>query len=195
MRAKDKATSMNFPKPSNTIVNMMPMLMGRKDSLPAGLHGYWPMIERCRFDTDATVYLTVHESIVPRGETQRRSGIHTDATMRVGWGCSPWGGGAGIYLASTDGDCRVWDLETDEVDDHGALRGKLTPERSRRLAPMELAHIGDRNPHESLPALATHFRQFFRLVGPDVGGWWVQHSTPNPLGVEPRAPLIRGWKF
>lgn len=60
---------------------------------------------------------------------------------------------------------------------------------------MPLYHIGDHTPHESLPAKTKHMRQFFRLVGPDVGLWWKQHSTVNPLGVLPKAPIIETSKF
>jgi len=45
--------------------------------------------------------------------------------------------------------------------------------------------ITDRTPHESLPLSERAYRQFFRLVTSKVSFWYKDHSTPNPLGVEP----------
>jgi hypothetical protein len=53
---------------------------------------------------------------VRAGSTQRRGGIHTDGTNYAGWG--GWGGnmnGGGIYLASTDGACRMWTEDVENV--------------------------------------------------------------------------------
>lgn len=183
-----------FPTQSNININMMPIVMGRPDSIPKQLHGYLPLLEHCRFVRGATVYLTVHESLVDAGATQRRPGVHTDGTSRLGWGGGSWGKSGGIYVASTDGDCRVWNLDTDEVDEHGALLSKL-PDTSKRMAPGEMRCISDTTPHASIPASRAHYRQFYRLVGPEIGGWFVQHSTANPLGVMPGAPVIEWSKF
>lgn len=52
----------------------------------------------------------------------------------------------------------------------------------------------DRTPHEALESLKDEYRQFYRLVGPEIGGWWEQHSTPNRLGVKPNAKILKGKK-
>ena len=54
--------------------------------------------------------------------------------------------------------------------------------------------LHDRTPHASLPVSNTN-RQFFRLVTSDVSVWYADHSTANPLGVEPRGQKIYGNKF
>ena len=48
-----------------------------------------------------------------------------------------------------------------------------------------------RTPHESLPLKEATFRQFFRIVTSNVSLWYKDHSTPNPLGVEPDPEVTR----
>ena len=48
-----------------------------------------------------------------------------------------------------------------------------------------------RTPHESLPLREATFRQFFRIVTSNVSLWYRDHSTPNPLGVEPDPEITR----
>ena len=48
-----------------------------------------------------------------------------------------------------------------------------------------------RTPHESLPLKEGAYRQFFRLVTSQVSFWYKDHSTPNPMGVEPDATITR----
>lgn len=171
----------------------MPIIMGVHDTLPNDLRCYSPMIDRCGLPHGETVYLTVYESLVLRGRTQRRSGTHTDATNSLGWG--GWGAG-GIWMASTDGDCAAWNLElsADDVDSHGGLvQEPAMP--ATKLDKNVLYQISDRTPHRSLEAKESHHRQFFRLVGPEIGGWFVRHSTANPLGIPPKAKVITESKF
>lgn len=105
-----------FPPPRDININMMPFILDEPDSLPEEYLHYWDLIEMCssgslaRYikeeereyqDQDAkerhVVYLTIHESEVKEGESQRRGGLHTECSglirnpctrevMRVGWG-------------------------------------------------------------------------------------------------------------
>lgn len=196
-----------FPKADNIKVNMMPIISGDLDSIPQNLQHYWPLIKECAYNKGDIVYLTITESIVEHGKNNRRGGVHTDATCCFGWGGGTWGGSSfggtrfggyinGICLASSDGACRVWDesVESTEVDKHGAL---LVEPRGNchKLEANKLYTIGDRQPHESLPTVGTYVRQFFRIVGPEVSVWWKQHSTENPLGVQPNAKILTHSKF
>ena len=54
--------------------------------------------------------------------------------------------------------------------------------------------ITDGTPHEALPVKERVYRQFIRIVGPDVHLWYADHSTPNPL-CEPAAFVVTGNKF
>ena len=204
-----------FPEYTGVNVNMMPIIMGDDGSVPNNLKQYLPMIHRCNFRSGTTVYLSVSESFVRQGETQRRPGIHTDGTATLGWGGGGWGGGyrpppppkkdeekpsppvsvptKGIYLASTDGRCRIWDCVTLDVDNLGAA---AEPDAlSLEAEPGAMYWITDRTPHESLPALQDGHRQWFRLVADEIGAWYSRHSTPNPFGIAPNAPIIHENKF
>ena len=203
-----------FPKPSGVIVNMMPIIAGDSKSIPAELHGYLPMLAETGPEKGETVYLTIHESVVLPGQTQRRPGIHTDGTAIQAFGGGAWGGGAwggrgtdpkpgepkpkkpakGIYMASNDGLCRVWNTETMAVDGLGSIKQEFDVE-PEILDASVMYWITDRTPHESLPATKKTFRQFFRLVGSEVSVWWAQHSTANPLGVLPNCRIEHGNKF
>ena len=182
-----------FPEFQNTHVNMMPIIFGDLDSVPKHLRRYGSMIEQCDLKPGTTVYLTVDEKFLNEGDFLRRPGIHTDGTNALGWG-GGWGYQEGIYLASNDGRCKVWDSITHNVDHLGGLLGN--PEGDEvELKPNTMYWITDRTPHESLSVEKTGVRQFFRLVSDGIGAWFAQHSTPNPLGVEPMAPIVNYDKF
>lgn len=143
-----------FPAPSKDgrNVNMMPFLLGDVESLPEDLRCYWPMIEQCTeslVPTAATYkppptgiarrrrdkaqfaghvgYLTVQESVVHKGASQRRPGLHTEGFTRLpceSGSCvshpywHSWGFGrsmsngkfkGGIFMASNvDDSCHVY---------------------------------------------------------------------------------------
>lgn len=100
----------------------------------------------------------------------------------------------GVYMASTDGACRVWDSTTYDVDAFGALKGRP----SGNVAKMDanrMYWMTDRTPHEALPSRFSGTRQFFRIVSNDVDGWWKNHSTSNPLGILPDCKILEGSKF
>jgi hypothetical protein len=59
----------------------------------------------------------------------------------------------------------------------------------------ELWWMTDTTPHESLPLAEDTYRQFIRVVTGPIGVWYDQHSTKNPLGIEPEATIIYGDKF
>eukprot|EP00466_Bigelowiella_natans_P000363 jgi/Bigna1/84904/estExt_fgenesh1_pg.C_10330 len=86
----------DFPEPSGININMMPIRIGAttlrvqkipvvdKATLPKKMHQYVPMIDRCLVDTatDAigkVFYLTIHESEVKKGWSQRRPGLHVES--------------------------------------------------------------------------------------------------------------------
>ena len=88
---------MIFPSPRGLNVNMMPFIMGRNFEdckLPEYLRPYWSLIEFCseiefmkdggRWFKNSTsehgkvCYLTIQESMVKSGQSQRRHGLHVD---------------------------------------------------------------------------------------------------------------------
>eukprot|EP00658_Telonema_sp_P-2_P036467 TRINITY_DN26373_c0_g1_i1.p1 TRINITY_DN26373_c0_g1~~TRINITY_DN26373_c0_g1_i1.p1 ORF type:complete len:293 (+),score=51.98 TRINITY_DN26373_c0_g1_i1:193-1071(+) len=104
--------SVEFPEPSGLNVNMMPFVIGNKTSLPPWLQQYWPLIQQCLHAQHTPLYglksqiwyLTVHESEVAAGESQRRGGLHCESpgdAMGLGdWGPPGLGyrGGWGLSL-------------------------------------------------------------------------------------------------
>ena len=184
----------SFPKYTGLNINMMPVIMGELKSIPDFAVQYFSLMQKCDFEKGSTVYLTVHESWVEKKMTQRRCGIHTDGTKNLDWG-GAWGGKKGIYLASSDGRCRVWDTYEEDVDSMGGCKQPKVDVTNEVMKPGFLYWITDKTPHESLPSLCDGKRQFFRLVSSEVSGWWEQHSTANPLGVIPRCKILTGSKF
>ena len=142
----------SFPPPTDININMMPFIVGftlEKSLLPEFVRPYWPMIEACLYpemerswhamwpdnwaksEIGKVNFLTIQESWVEPGTSQRRPGLHVDSPGRVriqdtdqavieGKGSSrpyrghPWGQGCahrgkdrsvilrgGIYLASS----------------------------------------------------------------------------------------------
>lgn len=173
---------------------MMPIIFGDVQTIPEELHSYNEIINKCNFEKGSIAYLSIHESFVKEGETQRRPGVHTEATSRLGWGGGNWGGThKGLYMASTDGRCRIWNTLCWSDDLHGAINAPDAP--NEIMEESVLYWLTDRTPHEALPSLRSGWRQWFRLVSNEIGGWWRMHSTLNPLGVLPTCPIIEGSKF
>ena len=182
---------LKFPEAHGIQVNMMPILMFDEASIPEFCRPYIGLIRACpvtKFDChgsdlspvfriDRIAYLTIDESIVPVGRSQRRPGLHVERPGAIEgggrlcqpgspefrvlqWGCGAWGFDGpidGIYMASNrDGACAVYDelvVRPEEVSDkHGGIehmRPHLGP--GRVLNAGELCWITDRTPHESLP--------------------------------------------
>ncbi|CAK9115853.1 unnamed protein product [Durusdinium trenchii] len=91
-----------FPASSGVDVNMMPFIMGDPKSLPSNLQSYWPMIEACRLpkkELGKVGFLTVQESDVSPGASQRRQGLHLEtpgvlmSEGRMLLTTARWGGG------------------------------------------------------------------------------------------------------
>jgi len=198
-----------FPEPKNININMMPFEIDRMNSLPKNLHQYWPLIERCSGLDSKICYLTIVESFVKAGQTQRRGGLHTESPgylhlpgktgllrFYIGWGgpsnmaeSNNLQFHGGIFMASNINDtCRIFPYQltkhgdmVGEGGDMGFLREFLL--ENKLLSANCLTWLTDTTPHESLPVTKDCYRQFFRVVG-KVTAWYKQHSTPNPLGIK-----------
>lgn len=106
-----------------------------------------------------------------------------------------------VYMASTvSNSCQVWNKQVSkaamgplgDLEHLRPLLGRGTP-----LEKNALVWMTDATPHESLPLSAGTKRQYFRLVTSRVTAWYADHSTPNPLGVEPpeEVAIVHGNKF
>ena len=109
----------------------------------------------------------------------------------------------GIYIASSVSDsCKAWNCsaEPEVIGPHGDIEHlrSFLPGEGEVLEPGQLYWITDKTPHESLQLKERTYRQFFRLVTHDVSLWYKDHSTANPLGVEPDpdvTKIVIGNKF
>eukprot|EP00929_Paragymnodinium_shiwhaense_P103581 TRINITY_DN6719_c0_g1_i4.p1 TRINITY_DN6719_c0_g1~~TRINITY_DN6719_c0_g1_i4.p1 ORF type:complete len:371 (+),score=50.72 TRINITY_DN6719_c0_g1_i4:105-1217(+) len=219
---KEGVQLVKFPAPSGLNVNMMPFEMGNKESLPAYLQQYWPLIQSCRLprsELGEIGFLTVHESFVPKGQCQRRPGLHIESPGYMGspgkynndrynWGCGiivmDWSTvQGGIYMATNVANsCRLWQAT---ISDVGAAAGHLGDMEHMREAlgegvdmePNRMYWLTDATPHESLPLQADGHRQFFRLVTSSLSAWYPEHSTPNDLvDFKPeKTEIVYGSKF
>lgn len=78
---------MEFPPPEGININMMPIVIGVKESIPLEYRHYHELILRCpvqRTDWGKIGYLTVHESVIDEeGVSQRRGGLHIETPGSV----------------------------------------------------------------------------------------------------------------
>ena len=194
-----------FPPSSFLNINMMPFVMHDPDSLPGEYQSYWPLIEACQIEAaehGRVGYLSIQESDVPAGLSQRRPDIHTEGHGR---GRAGWGGGSlttgehrqGLYQAnSIHGSCRAWDIPIDDPGPMGSCdEERVVNHTPRYLEANTLYWMADNCPHESLPLTRRQRRQWFRVVTSAVDLWYAQHSTRNRLGVMPNCRIVRGNKF
>ena len=88
----ERAANIEFPPPQDININMMPFLVGATFSsckLPHYVSQYWDMIETClrqqicRAELGGVYYLTIQESLVEGGTSQRRPGLHVDSPGKV----------------------------------------------------------------------------------------------------------------
>lgn len=215
----------NFPEPNNRNVNMMPFILGQKESLPEDLRCYYEMIRSCPYvkeENGKVAYLTVQESFVDTDQSQRRPGLHIESPGFFGDDPNaasftpgvehPWGMGifrgadhyeGGIYFASNQtGTCRVWNALVDSSVPGIVNRGGECEHlrgwigKGTELEAGELVWMTDRTPHEAIPQTTAGHRQFFRLVMPYVNHWYSNHSTPNPrVSLPETVKVVEGDKF
>ena len=197
-----------FPSPTGIEVNMMPFVVGDNSTLPIEVRGYIPLICACRLESSQLgkiSYLSIQESNIVAGLSQRRPGLHTEGHLNVGWG-EGWGSGRfdgtcrdGLYMASTVmGSCRAYDYGVKVTGDMGDCE-YLREDIERDALPVtmqanRLYWLTDRCPHESLPLNQATHRQWFRLVTHKVDLWYADHSTHNSL-VQPDCRIVTGDKF
>ena len=99
----------------------------------------------------------------------------------------------GVYMSSSVPDSEKvwnyqvndesleWELENGNVE---SIRERL-PGQGELLKPGQVYWMSDRAPHESLPMTQTTMSQFFRITTSEVGFWYKDQYTANPLGVLP----------
>jgi hypothetical protein len=196
-----KISPVAFPKSQNININMMPFIIGDIKSIPLEYRHYWDMLQKCFLDDSQygkVGYLSITESNVTKGNTHRRSGIHTEKHNNLGWGAG-WGSGSssnnklygGLFLASNIGNStRAWNMEVNDPKNMGCCEHlKDTLKNEIIFNKNHLYWITDSCPHESIPLKNNIHRQWFRYVTSDVGMWYAKYSTPNRLGIVQNCPI------
>lgn len=195
-----------FPEFTGVRCNMMPFIQGDSSSLPDMFKPYSKIIEQNYLEKGEIGYLTIDESFVEGGKSQRgynSKGIDRNVHIEVGrnkhgnrWGGSgggsSWGGRGKVMLddntkvliANNISDtCKYWNvLEMSETED-GDLSEYIHkyPENTGELLKSgEVAKISIFTPHECILQKESGHRQFFRIVGKGVTGR-EDYFTINPL--------------
>ena len=216
-----------FPPPSDININMMPIDLSRlKETLPEYVKGYSEIIRYCIcqqiggwlrediLNKGKIAYLTIHESLVEPGKTQRRPGLHIESPLiccnsdiieknhdNPLWQSLSWGKGNwrddhpidGMYIASSVDDmAKIYPYHIENpdklTDKHGGIDHYRECIQDGEFVKNGCIYwLTDKTPHESLPNTNDKpiYRQFFRLVMGPIDVWYSHHNTPNPLGVQP----------
>ncbi|KAG9398520.1 hypothetical protein AC1031_014303 [Aphanomyces cochlioides] len=122
-----------------------------------------------------------------------------DSQMRA-LGFEPYHIYGGTYMASNVIlSCRDYNSMIQNVHEVAGhlgdvehLRWILDKHGEKRYVHHELFWIPAGIPYESVPLQMTQHRQYFRLVTSSLTHWYADHSTPNPLGIQPAAQIVHG---
>lgn len=142
---------------------------------------------------EGTAYLTIDEAEVSAGETHRRPGLHVD-------GLGSWGGPApyacgGMILLSSRLGCVAYDQPLpgmpDAEGDCEKFRSLLDVARRVEMMPGRAYWCAPFLMHESIPMPEQTRRQVVRISMPN-GLPWHECYTPNPYGIKPSGPIVKG---
>ena len=207
-----------FPRFKGININMMPFILNDLTTLPTKFRTYDNMIKKCmglvtnhRKDKNCVAYLTITETKVEKGKTQRRPGLHVEKPhsipIKINMFDSMFGGSfmdGGIFMASNlDSTCRIWNAQVeshaigwegdveylrDHLDDVCRQNTSHTPRcratKSRILTKANHVYwITDKTPHEAVPLSSSRKRQFFRLVVGPLSTWLVFECEARELPV------------
>lgn len=194
--------TIKFPKFTGIKCNMMPFIQGDSKSLPQMYQPYAKIIESNYLEKGEMGFLTIDESFVKGGESQRgynSTGITRNVHIEVGrhnninsWGNSSWRGRKNVLLEnntmvlianSISDTCRFWNTKEMSFTKDGDLSAYIEryPEETGILLKSgELAKISIFTPHECIIQKESSNRQFFRIVGQGVTGR-EDYFTINPL--------------
>ncbi len=199
-----KTKQIEFPTPNNLKCLMMPFVQGDSNTLPKELKAYSKIIEENFLEFGEVGFLTIDESFIGSGKTQRgynSKGIERNVHIEAGsvekiycWGSSKpsWGGRISTILDENtrvlianniSNTCKVWDTIERSYTKDGDLSDyidKYSEKSGYSLKSGELANISIFTPHECVAQVESANRQFFRIVGKGVTGR-EDYFTKNPL--------------
>lgn len=183
--------NVEFPEFTGVKCYMMPFIQGDPESLPDEFSQYSSVIERSFLSIGEVGYITIDESYVHAGKSQRGYGnsdrtLHTEACRSksglLTWGRPTWGG-THVFLDddlevlvanSVDDTCMVWDADVTDTSEDGDLGhvADLFPRTSGIMMKRgQVAKMGIYTPHECINQNHSGNRQFFRVVGSGLTGF------------------------
>lgn len=180
-------------------IMMMPYRIDDPDgTLPSRLSPWFDTLLHMGMLSDPGVgYLTIDESLVRAGETQRRPGLHVDGVGPDG-GIGGWGGGgggwgsSGMTMVSSHVGCVAYDQAFSGYPrpngDCSHLEDQLDEEYETVLQANTVYWCSPLAVHRSLPMELDTYRQFCRVSFPSDAPWY-EGYTPNPRGVMPTGPI------
>lgn len=196
--------TVTLPPFSGTRVMMLPVLIGKTETLPDFVSHYRDAathlfgMAKAEY-TGMVGYLTVDEKEVNPDRTHRRAGLHVDGGSGRGWGGGGgWGSRAtGMLTVASHPGCRAWAQDfIGEVGDEGScdhLRNQLRSDGTL-FGAGEVYWLDGLCVHESIPQPVAVKRQFVRLSLPSTAPWY-EGYTENPLGVKPSGIILPRREF
>lgn len=193
--------TIEFPEFTGVKCNMMPFIQGDSSSLPEIYQPYADIINANYLEHGEIGFLTIDESFVDAGESQRGfSSLGSDRNVHIevgslpdnksGWGNS-WNRSGNtlledntmVLIANSISDtCRVWDAHETSYTADGDLAeylDKYPVETGQLMKSGEVTKISIFTPHECIDQSLSGNRQFFRIVGKGVTGR-ESYFTTNP---------------
>lgn len=167
----------------------------------SAIRPYLGPMAQCFGRVEVADYLPIQE---PRSNLQQEKFWSSPTGRWFPWGEFRGNHGGDFTSSTVSHSTRIWNATIPRTPsaiilegcDIEYIRGVLD-ETVESVEPNagELYWMTDATPHESLPLEPGTHRQYFRLVVGKIGGWWEEHSTRNPLRVEPDCPVLTGSKF
>lgn len=193
--------TVSLPVFTGTRVMMMPFLLEDVMSIPGNL-AHWrsfiaSITQKSGGPQIGTAYLTIDETMVEKGDTQRRPGLHVDGIGSDG-SSGGWGGGGGgwgtngMIVAASVAGCHVY---LGDFDGWPAPNGDCT-HLTAQCATKERVLLEDNQAyclspmtvHEVFPMQEKTRRQFMRISMPSNSPWY-EGYTKNPNGIKPTGPI------
>lgn len=185
---------------TGTRIMMMPFLLEDVVSIP-GEHAQWrgfvaSILQKSGAPKVGTAYLTIDESLVEGGETQRRPGLHVDGIgpegKEGGWGGGGGWGTNGMIVAASVAGCNVYAGNFNGYPgangDCSHLKDECNTKERILLDSNQAYWLGPMTVHEVFPMEKTTERQFVRISMPSTAPWY-EGYTENRNGIKPTGPI------
>jgi hypothetical protein len=202
---------LDFPQPSNTRIQMMPinihsldggdLLLPWKSTVQALIRQF--PLSTLDDETGDIGYITIDERVMNADQRQRRSGLHVDGWAAEGSNVTAHGGGGGgavwaskygMFLANNmDDTCRVYVGNLPGIPAYDGccehMRDLLHTMQTIDMKAGEIWWMNSLALHETVPQANAGVRQFIRMSMPNKGQWYSDY-TENPTGLKAPGEIV-----